>query len=389
MKKVCVTGIGIVSGLGIGVQANANGLKLENTGVKLANYFGVQKYASPVQLSNKDLKECLSFPKDKLISRTALLGALAAKEVINNLNPSQSSVFINGSTVGGMDLSEEYLKSFYQGKPSDPNLLNMHDLGTVTEEISKVIPNIIKTNTISTACSSSANAIMIAGQLIELGKYDTVIAGGTDALCEFTMQGFKSLMVYSDDWCEPFSENRTGLNLGEGAAYLILESEESAKKYNKVILGYLSGWANANDAFHSTGTSPDGKGAQLAMSKALEVGSLRSSEIDYINAHGTATKNNDSSELAAMNATFGDKLPNFSSTKASTGHTLAAAGAIESVYSIISIQEQLGFANLNCANRMSGSNPLLQKVKSMKIDRVMSNSFGFGGNCTSLIFSKK
>ncbi len=177
--------------------------------------------------------------------------------------------------------------------------------------------------------------------------------------------------------------------MGEAAAFLVLESDECVKKENKKVLGYVSGYANANDAFHQTASSQDGEGATLAMKKALKVAGLSSKEIDYINAHGTATENNDASESEAILRVFGNKLPKVSSTKAYTGHTLAAAAAIEAVYSILALQNDLVFPNLNFENPIKETNIIPEtEVLQKKLNHVLSNSFGFGGNCSTLIFSK-
>jgi 3-oxoacyl-[acyl-carrier-protein] synthase-1 len=194
-------------------------------------------------------------------------------------------------------------------------------------------------------------------------------------------------MILSNEQCKPFDENRKGLNLGEGAAYLVLEAEEEIN--GKPVLGRISGYGNANDAFHQTASSENGEGAFLAMQKALKTAGIPVEKINYINAHGTATKNNDKAESAALERIFSNKLPDFSSTKAFTGHTLAAAGALEAVYSLLAIQNEQVFPNLNFSNPML--NPGFIPVTNLKekpIDYVLSNSFGFGGNCTSLIFSK-
>jgi 3-oxoacyl-[acyl-carrier-protein] synthase-1 len=245
------------------------------------------------------------------------------------------------------------------------------------------------TNTISTACSSAANAIAMGARLIRQGKLKRVIVGGTDALCRFTTNGFNSLMILDTEWCKPFSANRAGLNLGEAAAYLVIESEQDALSRGVEIHGYVSGWANTNDAFHQTASSPDGNGAFLAMSKALEKAELNAADIGYINAHGTGTQNNDQSESIAIHRVFGTKKPPISSTKSYTGHTLAAAGAIEAVYSLLALKEQKFFPNLNYQNPIEENDwtPQLD-VEDGKIDHVLSNSFGFGGNNSTVIFSK-
>ena len=387
MKQVFVTGIGIVSSLGIGRVATFKQLAAEESGIAKTTLFGKEIFVGQVPLTNKELQRQLAIPQEEVVSRTALLGLLAAKEAWgSNREGGLRTAFINSSTVGGMDLSEQYFSS--ENKEANANLFLMHDLGTITNYIARSVGDFGYVSTISTACSSAANAIMHGGQLIENGHFDRVLVGGADALSNFTIQGFQSLMVYSDKWCMPFDENRTGLNLGEGAAYLVLESEESMTASGNVPLAVLSGWANANDAYHSTGTSPEGFGAQKSMQAALHKAGLAISEIDYINAHGTATGNNDSSELAAMQAVFGHNLPLYSSTKAFTGHTLAPAGALEAVFSILALQNNLVFANINCATPIDASGSLVLQTAVHETKTVLSNSFGFGGNCTSLIFKQ-
>jgi 3-oxoacyl-[acyl-carrier-protein] synthase-1 len=196
-------------------------------------------------------------------------------------------------------------------------------------------------------------------------------------------------MILSDTNNTPFDNNRKGLNLGEAAAFLVLESEEMVQKENKKVLAYVSGYGNANDAFHQTASSENGEGAYLAMQKAINRASLKPKDIDYINAHGTATPNNDLSEGRAMLRIFEDKMPEFSSTKAFTGHTLAAAGAIEAVYSVLALQHNMIFPNLNFKTPMEEFNLMPQTtLKTKNINHVLSNSFGFGGNCSTVIFSK-
>ena len=196
-------------------------------------------------------------------------------------------------------------------------------------------------------------------------------------------------MILSDKNCKPFDANRNGLNLGEAAAYLVLESDEIVKKERKEVLAYLTGYANTNDAYHQTASSADGEGATLAMKKALAVAHLEPNQIDYINAHGTATLNNDSSESIALKRVFGSSIPAISSTKSYSGHTLAAAAAIEAVFSIMALQNGKIFPNLNFEIPIAETNIIPEvNVVDKKLQHVLSNSFGFGGNCSTLIFSK-
>src|SRR6202000_2224119 len=179
--------------------------------------------------------------------------------------------------------------------------------------------------TISTACSSSANAIGFAARLIRHGLLDVVVAGGTDALTKFTLNGFNSLMILDRAWCKPFDNERQGLNLGEGAGYLVLVSHAVALALPAADC-VLSGYANANDAYHQTASSPDGRGSWLAMKTALERSGLQPDDIDYINLHGTRTQDNNLAEGTAIRRLFDPVYPRMSSTKSFTGHTLGASG---------------------------------------------------------------
>jgi 3-oxoacyl-[acyl-carrier-protein] synthase-1 len=276
------------------------------------------------------LADELGLASNNNYSRTAMLGAIAAKQAvldagITNINDCRTGL-ISATSVGGMDTTEKHYYEYF----NDPNLvkyISAHDGGDVAQKIAESIGLKGFVTTISTACSSAANSIMLGARLIKAGKLDRVIVGGTDGLAKFTINGFKTLMIQSDTFNTPFDNNRKGLNLGEAAAFLVLESEESVKKHNSKVLAYVSGYANANDAFHQTASSENGEGAFLAMNKAFEMSGLKPSDIDYINMHGTATPNNDLSEGRAVIRVFGEEnVPDFSSTKAFTGHTLAAAG---------------------------------------------------------------
>ncbi|MBZ9729629.1 beta-ketoacyl-[acyl-carrier-protein] synthase family protein [Salegentibacter sp. JZCK2] len=391
-KAVAITGMGIISAIGNDTGENYRSLILGKHGISSPEILKTIHRDLPVgeiKISNETLAQDLNLPKNHSFTRAALLGAFAVSEAItqSKLKIDGGTGFISGTSVGGMDATETYFKEFTEGKAENSRFIRAQHPGFTTEIIAEHFGITGFVSTISTACSSGANAIMLGARMIKAGKLKRVIVGGTDCLTKFTLNGFNSLMILSDEHCKPFDENRNGLNLGEGAAYLVLEAEEELNV--KPVLGRISGYGNANDAFHQTASSENGEGAFLAMQKAMKTAGISSEKIDYINAHGTATKNNDSAEAKALKRIFFKNSPDFSSTKAFTGHTLAAAGALEAVYSLLSIQHQEVFANLNFSDPMdsSGFIPVTQ-LKAKPIDHVLSNSFGFGGNCTSLIFSK-
>ena len=397
-KGIAITGMGIISAIGNNVAENYESLIKEKNGItRVDNIETIQReeiMVGEVKFTNDVLIAQLNLPPSNNYSRTALLGAIAAKEAIADAGITDIKKYktgiVSGTSVGGMDMTEKYYYEYLTEK-APQKYIESHHAGDSTQKIAEQlgIEESLVT-TISTACSSAANAIMLGARLIKSGKLDRVVVGGADCLSKFTINGFKTLMILSDTYNTPFDENRKGLNLGEAAAFLVLESDKVVKAEKKKVLAYVKGYGNANDAFHQTASSENGDGATLAMEKALKVADLKPSEIDYINAHGTATGNNDLSEGRAILRVFGEDLPEFSSTKAYTGHTLAAAGAIEAVYSVLALQNNMIFPNLNFKTPMKEFSMVPQtELKKKELKTVLSNSLGFGGNCSTVIFSEE
>ncbi|MDX1759251.1 MAG: beta-ketoacyl-[acyl-carrier-protein] synthase family protein [Arenibacter algicola] len=394
---VAITGMGIISAIGNNVAENYSSLLEGRTGIShISKIDTVHKgsiMVGEIEFTNGELEAKLGLSADNNYSRTALLGAIAAKEAIANAKITNIKAYrtglISSTSVGGMDMTEKFYYDYLESE-DNRRYIEGHHAGDSTEKIAEQLGiDQSLVTTISTACSSAANAIMFGARLIKTGKLDRVIVGGADCLSKFTINGFKTLMILSDSYNTPFDENRKGLNLGEAAAYLVLESDSLVKKEKKKVLGYVVGYGNANDAYHQTASSENGDGATLAMEKALAVAGLEPKDIDYINAHGTATGNNDLSEGRAIIRVFGEDVPEFSSTKAYTGHTLAAAGAIEAVYAILALQNNIIYPNLNFETPMKEFSLIPQTtLKDKALNTVLSNSLGFGGNCSTLIFSK-
>ncbi|TDE31718.1 beta-ketoacyl-[acyl-carrier-protein] synthase family protein [Flavobacterium ranwuense] len=396
-KGVAITGMGIISAIGNTVEENYFSLVNNKAAItSIENIPTVHKAVikvGEIKKTNQQLADELQLAADNNFSRTALLGTIAAKQAVQNAGISSINEYrtglISATSVGGMDMTETHYYDYFENE-NLVKYISCHEGGDVAHKIADELDLQGMVTTISTACSSAANAIMLGARLIKTGKLDRVIVGGTDALAKFTINGFKTLMILSDGYNMPFDNDRKGLNLGEAAAYLVLESDAIVEKENKKVLARVSGYGNANDAFHQTASSENGEGAFLAMEKAFQVANLKSEQIDYINVHGTATPNNDLSEGRAIMRIFGEnKTPDFSSTKPFTGHTLAAAAAIEAVYSVLAIQNNVVFPNLNFKTPMEEFNLVPQTtLKHKNIEHVLSNSFGFGGNCSTLIFSK-
>ncbi len=391
---VFVTGFGVISALGCGVDENFNELKENQTGISKAIFFEssfVDVFPfGEVKKSTEELHQILDLTLNSSLTRTDLFALIATQEAIKMANLSREEVssfetaLITSSTVGGMvetDFLYEDSNLLSTGSP----FLFSYGSGAHTQKLIEHFKFQGYTDTINTACSSSANAIMMGVKLIRSGKVKRAIVGGTDSLSKFTINGFNSLQILSKKNCSPFSSERDGLNLGEGAGYLVLESSEVVK--DKKLYAKIIGYGNSNDAFHPTALSDDAKGVIDAMKKALISAKIKEDDIDFINMHGTATENNDRTEIIGIKEIF-KKIPLFNSTKSYTGHTLAAAGSIEAIYSILSIQNNLLFKSLNSHNPIV-YNPLFDSnIKNIDVKIIMSNSFGFGGNCSSLIISK-
>lgn len=391
--KIYITGTGIVSGIGNSINETYNALLTEKTGLTQKEYPNLNRsfYTASVSLSNSQLAKSCNCKNEK-ISRSSLLGLKAAIECWgeNQIHPNIKTGIISGTSVGGMDRSEIFYRSHLANEPANFNDLMFHDSGSVIEKVADHLNITDYINTISTACSSSSNAIMHGARLIKAGKLDRVLVGGVDALSEFTISGFKSLMIYNDELITPFDKDRNGLNLGEGAGFLLLESEASIAKTGNKILAEVSGYHNSSDAHHQTATSPTAIGATLALNGAIKNANLKIEDIDYINSHGTGTGNNDLTESVAYTNVFKENIPPFSSTKAYTGHTLAASGAIEAIFCILSLNNNVIFPNLNHKNSIPETNltPVTTVTKDVNLTHILTNALGFGGNCTALIISK-
>lgn len=394
--NVWIAGGGVISGIGHDLgQCIAAFEKMQPGMRKMEHLQSVHANTFPVvevKAGNAELAGKAGMPAHW--SRTALLSMIAAREAWQSTGLGDISQyragFVSANTVGGMDKTEDFMKAFLEDA-SKGRLREVvhHECGAVTELVADALGIRHHVSTISTACSSGANALMYGARMIRAGMLDVVIAGGTDSLTRFTLNGFNTLMILDQQACRPFDDTRTGLNLGEGAGYVVLVSDAIAEKIKPWCR--LSGFANANDAYHQTASSPEGIGNFKAMQGALEMSGVAPSEIGYINLHGTGTQNNDSSEGLAVERLFAPAYPPASSTKSFTGHTLGASGGIEAVFSAWALREGIIYPNANFTTQMKEIpfSPVTAFSKGNALRHVMSNSFGFGGNCSSLVFSKE
>ncbi|WP_273533427.1 beta-ketoacyl-[acyl-carrier-protein] synthase family protein [Prevotella aurantiaca] len=399
--NIAITGEGIVSAIGLNKQEVLQSLLKKQSGIgKMKHLQSIhhELAVGEVDLSNEKMKEILGIPASQMMSRTALMGIIAIQQALDDANIIIDDILaqkkrgehlrialISGTTVGGMDITELCFDNL--NEESDLEFLHHHDCGSSTNFMAQHFGIFTEVTTLSTACSSAANAIMFGARLLKHGYADIVVAGGTEALSRFHLNGFNSLMILDHQQCRPFDNTRAGLNLGEGAAFVVLESDEIALKRGVKPHVYLTGYGNACDAFHQTASSENGEGAYLAMKAALDMAQVNPDEIQYVNAHGTGTPNNDQSESVSLQRLFGKNMPLVSSTKSFTGHTTSASGSIEAVICILAMQNHFVPANIGWKNQMeTGITPTLG-VENIALKHVLCNSFGFGGNDTSLLFS--
>lgn len=385
---ISITGLGIICSIGNNADEVLDSLRKGESGVRSMKYLQSKHQDIPVgevQLSNEEMKQLLGIASSAPISRTSLMGAIAIRQAmkdakIEDLDGKRVAV-ISGTTVGGMDITERY----FEQMKTDDSLLELpqnNECGKSTLEMTEMagIKN-AEVCTISTACSSALNSIILGTEMLKRDEVDIVIAGGSESLSIFHLNGFNTLMILDKERCRPFDDTRAGLNLGEGAAFVVLEKGKAEGK------AFVAGYGNRCDAFHQTASSDNGEGAYLAMKDAIDMAAIKAEEVQYVNAHGTGTPNNDLSESQALKRIFGDNMPDVSSTKSFTGHTTSASGSIETVICVLAMQNGFVPGNLGWKNQIEGGiTPTLGRDDA-KLENVICNSFGFGGNDSSLVIS--
>lgn len=406
-KKVVITGIGIYSPIGKNVPEVCESIKKGSSGISVIEECDVSNLRNNRGgvVKNIDNINTINGLRANILLKHAAHEAITDSKLDtdNSIDKRRVSISI-GSSIGGYGAFVDQLYINHRKENESEIQLNKHRKISNHSDVIKNIPfpllsyEIAKeynfTGGISasvTACAASANAIAMGRDLILANRVDAVIVGGVDPITQLTLLGFNSLMAMTKGELKTMDENRTGLLIGEGAACFVLESEESALKRKAKIYAELSGCGIANDAYHATRPHPEAQGAILAINNALKDSGLSPKDIDYVNLHGTGTKHNDVMELKAIQSIFGDdeSVP-VSSSKSMMGHTLGAAGAIEAVISIIALTNDVLPPNLNVTEKIKGFNyNLVQEPQlNTKLNHVLSNSFGFGGNCASLIFSR-
>ena len=381
-RRVAITALGVVSPLGLGAEENAASLRAGRDGVSPVTTFDVSKTRAKTagQIRHLEISQRLHPASRMMIA--------AARELSESDPAFAPESMIIGTTSGGMSFGETFHRAQIEKRrpreaafwlanymPQKAVLDAAHDRGWSAP--SQIIAN---------ACASGTNALGHAFRLIRAGKYQRVLCGGYDALSEMVFVGFDSLQASTPEKIRPIDKNRSGLVLGEGAALFALEEMDSAKKRGATLLAEITGYGISTANHHLTQPHPSGIGPRQAMERALADARRTPDDIDYINAHGTATAFNDATEGTAIAQLFGDRVP-VSSTKSMMGHALGAAGAIEAAFSVLALRGQFLPPNINYAepDPAWSLNIVTNTARDAALRRVISNSFGFGGTNATIV----
>lgn len=400
VKRIAITGAGSINALGTGVDAFAPALREGRCGIGELTLFAGEGFRTSRAAEVRDLPRLASLPRAlaRRASRTARLALAVAEEAWATAGLAPSDVVragvVLGTTSGGMYLGEERFRRLLAKSTGHERLSDW--LETPASSTTDIVAHAFGTNgprlTISTACSSGANALGIAADWIRSGRAQVVLCGGADSLCRMTYSGFNALQAMDHEPCRPFDRERAGLTLGEGAAVFVFEDWDTAAHRGAAILGEFVSYGVSADAHHLTQPRSDGEGAALALRRALDEGGLPPTAIDYINAHGTGTPQNDVAETRAIKLALGahaQRIP-ISSTKSMIGHCLGAAGAIEALATMIALREQFvpPTIHLEHPDPECDLDYVPRTSRAMSLEIAASNSYGFGGNNTSVILRR-
>lgn len=398
-KRVAITGIGVFCGVAKNSLEFAEALVEGRSGIETIDLFDVSSFPSRIgsQVKNFNSLDYFDRKESRKLSRSDQFGLIAAGEALHSsgvdgyYSPFETGVSMGGGAAGMLQ-GEKWLKAHLAGVKEHSSLLRGILPDQTATDIARRFNLCGYQNTVTTACSSSATAIGWGAELVAGGHLKMVVAGGADTLSILTFAGFNALRVVDPLPCSPFSLGRQGISLGEGAAFMVLESEDDALARGAKVYGFVSGYALAGEAHHMTAPDPSGVVAARVMREALLNAAIDPSRVGWVNAHGTGTPLNDVVESQAMRMVFGERVNDVPliSTKGMTGHCLGAAGAIEAVATVVALNRGIIPQTLNFRGHdpecdldycHDGSKPSGCSV-------AMSNSFAFGGNVTSLVLSK-
>jgi 3-oxoacyl-[acyl-carrier-protein] synthase II len=396
-QRVVITGLGIVSAIGLNKNEFYEGLRDNRSGIKPIQRFDTHGYRTN---QAAEIQNWNPMPSDQPEGDRCLQFALeAAKQAIddsgletNTIEPSKAGVCI-ATSLGCVDSLQDFIRENVNGNSCSNGRLNIIPHNIPGAKVASKYGFTGPLLSVDTACASGSNSIGYACDVIRNGICDIMLAGGVDILSPLSYSGFSGMMNLTKTLCRPFDKNRSGLVLGEGGAVVILESLAHARKRFAPIYGEVLGYGLSNDSYHETQPDPEATGAVTAMAMALHDAGVPLETVNYINAHGTGTKFNDLMEVRAIRKVFPENTPGLkiSSIKAAIGHTLGAAGSLEFLACVLSIRNDFVPATLNFETPMEGYDDLdfiPNQSQDCTVNVAMSNSFGFAGNCCSIILSK-
>lgn len=393
--RVAITGLGIFCGAGKNVAGFTDALLAGKTAIGPVDLFDVTPFPARIgaQVRGYDPLDHFDRRQAKKLSRADQFAMIAAREAIDDsaissIHGASDLGVVVGAGASGMFQSEQWLRETLKEQKVSPSLLRGLLPDRTATELSREFGFAGYQGTITTACSSSATAIGWGADLVASGMLKAALCGGTDSLSLLTFAGFNSLKVVDPEPCSPFSLGRQGISLGEGAAFLVLEEESSARNRGARIYGYVLGYAAAGEAYHMTAPEPTGAPAARVMGEALASAGLSPDDIGWVNAHGTGTPLNDAVESRAMREVFGElalSVP-LVSTKALTGHCLGAAGSVEALATVVALNRETIPQTLNFRGKDHDCDLDYRHEATLGSAKraALSNSFAFGGNITTL-----
>ena len=391
--RVAVTAAGVVSPLGFGLAETLDSLRSARDCVTRVMRFSVAQCRCKTSGQVADarlLANRAETPRSARLHRTSHMMMQALEELVTQQPGFEPELTVIGTTSGGMSHGERYYRSLQRAGDlrHAPTWIANYSAQKPVIDAQAAFGILAPCHVITNACASGTNAIGHAFECVRSGRYQRVLAGGYDALTEMVFVGFDSLQASTPEKCRPFDRHRSGMVLGEGAAVLALEDLDLARKRGASILAEVTGYGISTDNFHITQPEPSGIGARQAMERALKSAHIPASDIDYVNAHGTATVFNDAAEGKAINALF-NGVP-VSSTKSMMGHSLGAAGAIEAIVCLLALQHQFLPPNINFTSLDDelDVNIVANEARPALVRTALSNSFGFGGTNASIIMRK-
>jgi len=398
-RRVVVTGIGAVTSIGTNVPAFWRNLLAGECGIRPLSLFDASSYRTQTAGEVAEIPDgFLSAVEKRRMSRADRMGLAAAAEAVKQSgldfsreDPTRVGVMLGGGTSGLLD-SEEFFERHLKGRPARPSRVLNHLPDAITDRVAQRFGLEGIKSTTTTACSSSANAMGFAHDAIVSGFADVVLTGGSDVLCRLTYGGFNSLRSVDPGPCRPFDRERKGLSIGEAAGILVFEERQRAHRRGAPILAEFLGYGVTSDAFHMTAPDPTGAAGGRTITAALDSAGVCAEDVDYVNAHGTATLQNDSAETAALKAALGPRARQIpvSSIKSMIGHCLCASGAIEAVATVLTITQgwippTIHYENPDPACDLDY---VPNQAREGNVRTAISNSFAFGGNSSVVVFAR-